>query len=166
VVGRGQFRLDDFAGQLDGQGRALGGQLFHGRGRRFVDLLQGPGMFGLGLGLGPVEQLAPGLLGLAPALVQHRADLPSGFRQLALIVGQQLVGLPVGRFGLGDVVGHATLALVQSLDDRLPGETPKNRHHAEKDHGGPQRQIGLPLQRIDRPGVFASGGGRQQGRDK
>ena len=82
---------------------------------------------------------------------------PGEAGQLRPGLGQQLPGVAgfavrPRRFGR-----LSAFVLVEALGNRLPGELPQDRQEHDEDHGGPKRQVALPVQRI---GAVRLGGSR------
>jgi hypothetical protein len=151
-----KLRLEDFAGQQDGQIGRLRRNLLEGLLFGPLDVLEHFLAVGFGLLMGLLEEVPAGLFGLTPGLFEHLVDFLLALGQFLLVLGQQRLGLLVVALGLGDLVGDRLLPLLQGADNRPPGILPQDDQQDQKHDGRPESQVRLPtvqgIQAFDRPG--------------
>ena len=81
-------------------------------------------------------------------LVEHRPDLVVGLGHQPAVLGQQPLALVAGLLGLEQAVLEVLLALVQRLDQGLPGELAQHQQQPEEDDDRPDGQGRLRLHRV------------------
>ena len=102
-----------------------------------LDLFEPPLLLRADLFLGLVEHRAAEFFGVAASLLEDGADFVARGGQLAIVVGQKLLGLLVGGLGLGDLLGDVVLPFIEPFGDWLPGELPQDRQQTEEDDRRP-----------------------------
>ena len=116
----------------------------------------------IGLGLRLVDDLFARRLRRAPRLVEQGADLVLGLGHEPAMLGKETLGLVPRSLGVVQDVFEVHLALVQRLEERLPGEPAQHQEQPNEDDNRPDRQRGLRLENVGLRRGFVTGGGMRR----